>query len=57
MRASGGGARELGHYQAAFQPLLYGVALAIVLTLFLRETGTTRGRADLLDSERRTVRP
>jgi MFS family permease len=40
MRASGGAAAmELGHYQAAFQPLLFGVALAIVLTLFLRETG------------------
>jgi sugar phosphate permease len=40
MRASGGAAAmELGHYQAAFQPLLFGVAFAIVLTLFLRETG------------------
>jgi len=39
MRASGSGARELSHYQTAFQPLLYGVALALVLTLFLRETG------------------
>jgi hypothetical protein len=27
------------HYQTAFEPLLYGVALAIVLTLLLRETG------------------
>ena len=27
------------HYQTAFQPLLYGVALAIVLTFFLKETG------------------
>ncbi len=36
-----GGAQEmtLGHYQTAFQPLLYGVALAIVLTLLLKETG------------------
>ena len=33
MRASGGGERELGHYQAAFEPLLYGVGLAILLTL------------------------
>jgi MFS family permease len=40
MKASAGGARELGHYQTAFQPLLYGVALALVLTLFLRETGS-----------------
>ena len=39
MQASGGGERELPHYQAAFTPLLWGVALAIVLALFLRETG------------------
>ena len=38
-RASAGGERELGHYQVAFEPLLWGVALAVVLTLFLRETG------------------
>ena len=37
--ASAGGERELPHYQDTFQPLLYGVALAIVLTFFLRETG------------------
>jgi MFS family permease len=30
----------LEHYQIAFEPLLYGVGLAIVLTLILRETGT-----------------
>src|SRR5262249_60655641 len=29
----------LAHYQTAFQPLLYGVSLAIVLTVFLKETG------------------
>ena len=28
------------HYQTAFGPLLYGVGLAIVLTLFLKETGS-----------------
>jgi MFS family permease len=39
MRISGGETpMTLDHYQAAFQPLLYGVALAIVLTLLLRET-------------------
>jgi MFS family permease len=38
-RVSAGGERELVHYQAAFQPLVWGVALAILLTLFLRETG------------------
>jgi hypothetical protein len=36
-----GGASEmtLAHYQTAFEPLLYGVGLAIVLTLLLKETG------------------
>jgi MFS family permease len=29
----------LEHYQTAFQPLLYGVGLAIILTVILRETG------------------
>jgi hypothetical protein len=29
----------LEHFQAAFLPLIYGVALAIVLTLFMKETG------------------
>jgi MFS family permease len=39
-RASAGAAqRTLEHYQATFQPLLIGVGVAIVLTLFLRETG------------------
>jgi MFS family permease len=40
MRA-GSGASELSleHYQTAFEPMLYGVALAIVLTLLLKETG------------------
>lgn len=40
MRESGGGPRELAHYQDAFEPLAYGVALAILLAFFLRETGT-----------------
>jgi MFS family permease len=34
----------LEHYQTAFQPLLYGVGLAIVLTLLLEETGPAAGR-------------
>jgi MFS family permease len=29
----------LAHYQAGFQPLLYGIGLALILTCFLRETG------------------
>ncbi len=40
LRVSGGAAQmELGHYQAAFVPLLYGVAAAVVLALLLKETG------------------
>jgi len=39
-RVSGGAAQmELGHYRTAFQPLLYGVAIAIILSLLLKETG------------------
>src|SRR6476646_5452484 len=42
LRRAAGGAETMtrGHYQSAFLPLVYGVSLAIVLTLFLRETGT-----------------
>jgi MFS family permease len=29
----------LSHYQTTFEPLLYGVGVAIILTVFLRETG------------------
>jgi MFS family permease len=44
--ASGGAAdMELAHYQTAFLPLLFGVGLAVVLTLFLRETGPAAGAA------------
>src|SRR6185503_3657097 len=39
MRVSGDGTRELAHYQATFGPMLVGVAIALVLTLLLRETG------------------
>jgi MFS family permease len=45
--ASQGGEREIAHYQATFTPLLYGVALAIVLTLILRETGP-KGRSRIV---------
>ena len=38
--ASAGSERmEIAHFQSTFTPLLYGVALAIVLTLLLKETG------------------
>jgi MFS family permease len=47
-RAAGGAAEmELAHYQTAFEPLLYGVALAIALTFLLRETGPAAGTARL----------
>ena len=46
LRTASGGAESmtLEHYQAAFQPLLYGVALALVLTLVLKETGPAARR-------------
>ena len=37
---SGGPSRTLEHYQTAFEPLLYGVALSIALTFLLKETGS-----------------
>src|SRR5262249_60228348 len=50
--ASGGASpMTLEHYQTAFQPLMYGVGLAIVLTLVLRETGpAARTRTAALES-------
>jgi MFS family permease len=40
MRASAGSSQmTVAHYQTTFTPLIYGVGLAIVLTLFLKETG------------------
>jgi MFS family permease len=40
LAVSGGAATmTLEHYQTAFEPLLYGVAIAMALTLFLKETG------------------
>lgn len=44
--ASGGSDRQLAHYQDTFQPLLYGVVLAIILTLILRETGPKARKAN-----------
>lgn len=42
LRNAAGGAEAMTreHYQAAFEPLLYGVALAIILAFILKETGT-----------------
>jgi MFS family permease len=42
-QVSGGASQlELPHFQRAFQPMLVGVLIAIVLTLFLKETGAKR---------------
>jgi MFS family permease len=49
VRVSGGAeTMDLEHYQTAFEPLLYGVAIAIVLTLILRETGPAARRKVLV---------
>jgi MFS family permease len=46
MRVSGGAPQmDLSHYQTAFKPLLYGVAIAIILSLLLKETGPAVRRA------------
>jgi MFS family permease len=42
--SGGGGPMEHKHYQTAFAPMLVGVLLAIILCLFLKETGP-RSRA------------
>jgi MFS family permease len=38
-RVGEGAPLELAHYQLTFQPMLYGVGLAVVLALILKETG------------------
>jgi MFS family permease len=38
--SSGAETMELQHYQKTFTPLLYGVGIAIILSLLLRETGS-----------------
>jgi hypothetical protein len=37
--ATAGNSTDLENYQMTFQPLLLGVALAVVLTFLLKETG------------------
>jgi phosphotransacetylase len=41
------------HYQAAFRPMLFGIALAIVLALLLKETGPAAARGQLVAAARR----
>jgi MFS family permease len=49
-RVSGGAERmELQHYQITFSYLLYGVAIAILLTLLLKETGPAARSTQLKD--------
>ena len=43
-RASGSAERDLADYQVSFQPLMYGVGLAVVLAFLLRETGPAARR-------------
>src|SRR5215813_12399897 len=38
--SGGAGTMELEHYQAAFTPMLWGVVIAIILSILLRETGS-----------------
>jgi MFS family permease len=38
-------ALALAQYQAGFRPLLYGIAIALILTFFLRETGPATRKA------------
>jgi MFS family permease len=49
------GALDLTQYQAGFQPLLYGIFLALILTCFLKETGSAVGRREIAKST--TVEP
>ena len=48
MRISAGGERVLEDYQLTFYPMLYGIVLAVLLTLLLRETGTARRGPSIL---------
>jgi MFS family permease len=53
----GGGNLTLEHYQSAFTPMLYGVGVAIVLTLLLKETGSARSSAGSGQASRLVPQP
>jgi hypothetical protein len=38
-------ALALAHYQPGFRPLLYGIAVVLILTFFLRGTGPATRKA------------
>ncbi|HZL90794.1 MAG TPA: hypothetical protein VFB96_20670 [Pirellulaceae bacterium] len=42
-------ASALANYQAGFAPLLYGIAIALALTFFLKETGPAARKTDALE--------
>ncbi|HEY3515452.1 MAG TPA: MFS transporter [Gammaproteobacteria bacterium] len=48
LRAAAGAPLAHAHYQAAFRPLLFGIVLAIVLALLLKETGPAAARRQLV---------
>jgi MFS family permease len=47
--------REAAHYQLAFEPLIWGVGLALLLTLYLRETGPAARKAPFLKAQVRSA--
>jgi MFS family permease len=46
--SAGSGTMDLKQYQAGFQPLLYGIFLALILTCFLKETGSAATRREIV---------
>jgi MFS family permease len=44
LRGAAGDDPGLAHYRAAFSPMLYGTGIAVLLTLFLKETGAVAAK-------------
>lgn len=52
-KVSGGATRmDVSDYQMAFKPMLYGVAIAIVLTILLKETGSAVQKASIKEIQK-----
>jgi MFS family permease len=49
-----GDALSLADYQAGFKPLLFGVAMTLILTCFLKETGPSARTTSCAQSENNT---